>query len=201
MPRIAGARPPAEPSSPHQKDRYARILRVARRLGSVHDLERVQMQDVANEAGVAIATLYRYFPSKIHLFTAVKHQQIELLAEEAARLRGTPEPPLDAVVRILVRAREQMMRNPRLARAVLQADHIAQSVSRDDWATDHTFSEMLLSVAGFDSPTPEERRLVRLLESCWYGILLSCLNERTSPAEADTDIRVSCEMLLGPRLR
>ncbi|TDD87513.1 TetR/AcrR family transcriptional regulator [Actinomadura darangshiensis] len=201
MPRIAGARPPAEPSSPHQKDRYARILRVARRLGSEHDLERVQMQDVANGAGVAIATLYRYFPSKTHLFSAVKQQQIERLAEEASRLRSTSEPPLDAVVQILVRAREQMMRNPRLARAVLQADHIAQATSRDLWAPDRQFGEMLLAVAGFDSPTPEQRRLVRLVESCWYGVLLTCLNERTSAAEADIDIRVSCEMLLGPHLR
>ena len=49
-------------------------------------------------------------------------------------------------------------------------------------------------------PGPADERLVRLLESCWYGVLLSCLNGRLSPAEADVDIRVSCEMLLGGRL-
>lgn len=200
MPRIADARPPAEPSSRLQKDRYERILRAARRLGSAHDLDRVQMQDVADEAGVAIATLYRYFPSKIHLFTAVKRKQIERLSDEASRARQPSEPPLDAVVGVLVRAREQMMRRPRLARAVLQADQTAQTIANGPWATDRRFRDMLLGVAGIDAPDPADERLMRLLESCWYGVLLSCLNERVSPEEADVDIRVSCEMLLGQRL-
>ncbi|TDC58782.1 TetR/AcrR family transcriptional regulator [Actinomadura sp. KC345] len=200
MPRIADARPPAEPSSDNQKDRYERILRAARKLGSAHDLERVQMQDVANEAGVAIATLYRYFPSKVHLFTAVKRRQVERLAEETSRNRSASEAPIDAVVRVLVRAREQMMRRPRLTRAVLQADQTAQAATSGPLTSDRTFRDMLLDVAGIDDPAPADERLMRLLESCWFGVLLSCLNERISPTEADVDIRVSCEMLLGPRL-
>ncbi|MFI0368884.1 TetR family transcriptional regulator [Actinomadura sp. 1N219] len=200
MARIADARPAAEPRSPRQKDRHERILRAARKLGSVHDLDRVQMQDVADEAGVALATLYRYFPSKIHLFTAVKRKQIERLSEEASRTRPEPEAPLEAVVKVLVRAREQMMRRPRLARAVLQADQTAQTIANGPWSSDRTFRDMLLRVAGVDAPEPADERLMRLLESCWYGVLLSCLNERLSPEEADADIRVSCEMLLGARL-
>ena len=56
MPRVGESRVPAEPSSAGQKARYRRILRAAARLGARDDLERVQMQDVAREAGVAIAT-------------------------------------------------------------------------------------------------------------------------------------------------
>ncbi|MEU6747840.1 TetR family transcriptional regulator [Spirillospora sp. NPDC046719] len=200
MPRIADPRPAAEPRSPHQKDRHERILRAARRLGGVHDLDRVQMQDVANEAGVAIATLYRYFPSKTHLFAAVKRKQVELFAEEVARLKSAAENPLDAVVRTLVRAREEMMRRPQLSRTILQADQTAQATANGPWSSDRTFRDMLLAAAGIDAPEPADERLVRLLESCWYGVLLSCLNARLSPAEADVDIRVSCEMLLGARL-
>ncbi|QKG19946.1 TetR family transcriptional regulator [Actinomadura verrucosospora] len=201
MPRIADARPAAEPRSPLQKERHERILRAARKLGSVHDLDHVQMQDVADEAGVAIATLYRYFPSKLHLFTAVKRKQIEQLSQDASRLRSASEAPLEAVVKVLVRAREQMMRRHRLACTVLQADQTAQAIPNGPWASDRTFRDMLLDVAGIDSPAPADERLMRLLESCWYGVLLSCLNGRLSPEEADDDIRVSCEMLLGARLR
>lgn len=58
MPRIAEARPSAEPSSPGQKARYQRILRAAAaKHGAEHRLERVQMHDVAKEAGVAIAMM------------------------------------------------------------------------------------------------------------------------------------------------
>ena len=43
------------------------------------------MHDVAKDAGVAIATLYRYFPSKTHLFTALMGAQVERLAEVTDR--------------------------------------------------------------------------------------------------------------------
>ena len=76
MPRIAEARPPAEPSSPDQKERYRRILEPRLRHGAAKGLERMQMHDVAKDAGVAIATLYRYFPSKTHLFTALMGAQV-----------------------------------------------------------------------------------------------------------------------------
>ena len=50
VPRLAEDRPPAEPSSRDQKDRYDRILRAAARHGAEKGLERVQMLDVARDA-------------------------------------------------------------------------------------------------------------------------------------------------------
>ena len=87
MPRVAEGRPPAEPHSEEQKLRYRRILRAAARLGNEHGLERMQMNDVAKEAGVAIATLYRYFPSKTDLFVGVLHSQIQRLSSDSTSSR------------------------------------------------------------------------------------------------------------------
>ena len=67
MPRIAENREPAVPSSPGQRERYRRILRAAAEHGAKNGLERGQMVDLAKDAGVALATLYRYFPSKTML--------------------------------------------------------------------------------------------------------------------------------------
>src|SRR5690242_13024156 len=77
VPRLSDARPPAAPSSEGQKDRHQRMLRAAVKLGSRQDFERVQMQDIAAESEVAIATLYRYFPSKVHLFVGVMRNELE----------------------------------------------------------------------------------------------------------------------------
>lgn len=35
------------------------------------------MREVAEEAGVALGTLYRYFPSKIHLLVATMQDQLQ----------------------------------------------------------------------------------------------------------------------------
>ena len=82
MARIASARLSAEPSSPEQHDRRQRILRAAARIGAEKSLERVQMHEVAKAAGVAIGTLYRYFPSKVHLFTGVMAAQVDRLRDQ-----------------------------------------------------------------------------------------------------------------------
>jgi AcrR family transcriptional regulator len=55
---------------------------------------KIQVKDVAEEAGVSLGTLYRYFSSKDHLFAcALAEWSAPLdvaLAERQRRLRGTP---------------------------------------------------------------------------------------------------------------
>lgn len=89
MPRIAEARDAAEPSSVEQRARHERILKAAAHLGAGKDLERVQMQEVAKLAGVAVGTLYRYFPSKTHLFVAVMVDQIGQMGIQLSRRSST----------------------------------------------------------------------------------------------------------------
>jgi AcrR family transcriptional regulator len=92
--RLSDTRPPAAPSSEGQKQRYQRILEVAVELGSRHDFEHVQMQDVAAEAEVAIATLYRYFPSKVHLFVAVMKSRVDRI-DQARVVPKTDQDPAE----------------------------------------------------------------------------------------------------------
>jgi len=51
-----------------QQERRDRIVDAAMRLMVAVDYDRIQVRDVAEGAGVALATLYRYFASKDHLF-------------------------------------------------------------------------------------------------------------------------------------
>ncbi|WP_449060633.1 TetR family transcriptional regulator [Planomonospora algeriensis] len=199
MPRIAEARPPAEPSSPEQRARHLRILRAAAHLGAEKGLERVQMHEVAKAAGVAIGTLYRYFPSKTHLFTAVMAEQIDRFGE------SLPEPapgtsPEDAVGDVLVSASRQLLRTPALATAMLQSANAANAAAVADAARiDDTFHGIVLRVLGIDDPTVRDVTLVRLLLQCWYGVLQSSLNGRLPAAGTESDIRLACRLLLAPR--
>lgn len=196
MPRIAEPREAAEPVSADQRERYARILRAAARLGTQHGHERMQMTDVAKEAGVAIATLYRYFPSKNDLFLGLLRSQVHALTVPAA-IAGLP--PSAAVAETLITASNGLLQRPLLATAMLQANNYAQlTIGREGSDVTNAFHGILYRVLGVTEPTAHDQRMVRLVEQAWYGVLISVLNSVITYEECVDDIRMTCELLLGP---
>ena len=195
MPRVAESRPPAQPSSPGQKDRYRRILHAAALHGEAHGFDRIQMLDVAKDAGVAIATLYRYFPSKTILFTALLHSQVERLDRVAVEVQpGQPVP--DAVAEVLLAASRRLLQRPRLAQAMLQSNN-ATVAGEPSMAVTGAFADLILRVAGVGEPAEHDLRLVRLIEQTWYGVLISALNGHITPEESEQDTVLACRLLLA----
>jgi TetR/AcrR family transcriptional regulator, cholesterol catabolism regulator len=199
VPRIAEAREAAAPSSPSQLARHRRILRVAADLAAEKGLDGVQMHEVAKDAGVAIGTLYRYFPSKVYLFTAIQAEQVDRLDAQIT----PPQPgqsPVDAVYDVLVTATRGMFRRPTLAQALLQAQNSAHAAKVPEAGrTDRTTRDMLLRAMGITEPTAQDVTAVWLLMQCWYGLLTSALNGRTSLPDVEADLRVACRLLLAGR--
>lgn len=196
MPRVAENRAPAMPSSPGQKDRYRRILRAAAEHGATYGLDRIQMLDVARDAGVAIATLYRYFPSKAALFTAVLRDQVERLD----RASVTTEPgrePAEAVAQMLVQASRTLLRQPLLTQAMLQSNNATLAGDAPAAAVSGAFADLILRVGGVSEPSPHDLRLVRLIEQTWYGVLISQLNGHVSAEEAESDTLLASRLLLA----
>lgn len=66
-----------------QAFRANQVIETARRLASEGGYEAVQMREVAKRAGVALATLYRYYPSKDDLIRAFVDEQVQLLRADA----------------------------------------------------------------------------------------------------------------------
>jgi AcrR family transcriptional regulator len=62
------APPSVESLTDEQRERRQRIIVAAVSLIAKQEYERIQVKDVADTAGVALGTLYRYFASKDHLF-------------------------------------------------------------------------------------------------------------------------------------
>ncbi len=196
MPRIAEGRPAAKPSSTEQKDRHRRILRAAAHLGAEHGFDHVQMNDVAKEANVAIATLYRYFPSKIHLFTSVMRWRVAAYEVEET---PTVDDPAGGVADLLIRMSREMARTPKLALAMIQGNSLSYAMgSRDSALDDERFTRIVQHAAGIAEGTPDTARQIRLIVSCWFGTLVSLLNNRFSMDQAEDDIRAACALLLRP---
>lgn len=196
LPRVASGRAAAEPSSAEQRARYLRILRVAARLGSELGLERVQMHEVAKGAGVAIGTLYRYFPSKTHLFVGVMADQVERMGRRVGHPEGVP--PHEAAFTVLQESSRALLRRPNLAVAMLTSSNAANAATVTDVGRiDRGFRQLLLDAVGLEQPTAHDVTLIRLLLQLWYGVLQSGLNGRVSMPDAEADLRLACRLLLA----
>src|SRR5437764_13229792 len=79
-----------EQGSSAARDRRKRILDATLALASKGGYDAVQMRAVAEKADVALGTLYRYFPSKIHLLVSALAREFERTQDRADRaaLRG-----------------------------------------------------------------------------------------------------------------
>ncbi|WP_331748629.1 TetR/AcrR family transcriptional regulator [Streptomyces chartreusis] len=55
------------------------------------------IRQIAAAAGVGMGTIYRHFPTRADLVTAVYHHQIEECAEAGPRLLASAESPIDAL--------------------------------------------------------------------------------------------------------
>ena len=198
MPRIADPRQAAEPSSAEQRARHLRILQAAEQLGAETDLEHVQMHEVARRASVAIGTLYRYFPSKTHLFVGVMAHMIDQMNHN---LRSRPKrrgSPADRVFDVLVRASRSLLSRPNLALSMMNSSNIAKATTVPDVARiDDEMRAVVLFAAGIDEPSEVDLAIVRVLLQAWGGILQSALNGRLSMAEAEADLRLACQLLMA----
>lgn len=121
--------------TPSQQDRRARIVDAATTLLTERDYDRVQMREVADAAGVALATIYRYFPSKEQLFATVLLTWSRSFRPTAATVgapkQTTPEARVRATLRRSVRAYE---RNPNFFRLITELEAVTDPAVVDLYA-------------------------------------------------------------------
>ena len=77
-----------ELSSAAQRERRKRILDATLALASKGGYDAVQMRAVAERADVAVGTLYRYFPSKVHLLVSALSREFEQIEGKRRPLAG-----------------------------------------------------------------------------------------------------------------
>src|SRR5881227_4095906 len=97
-----------ELSSTAQRERRKRILDATLALASKGGYDAVQMRTVAERADVAVGTLYRYFPSKVHLLVSALGREFERIDAKTDRsvlaAGATPYQRLNIMVGKLNRA-------------------------------------------------------------------------------------------------
>ncbi|MGP9021064.1 TetR family transcriptional regulator [Streptomyces sp. BR1] len=188
---------PASPAlTERQEARRRRILHASAQLASRGGFDAVQMREVAEAAGVALGTLYRYFPSKIHLLVATMQDQLQQLHTTLRKHPPSGDSAADRVAETLMRAFRALQREPHLADAMVRALTFAdRSVSPEVDTVSRQTTAIILDAMGLDHPTPRQLSAVRVIEHTWHSALITWLSGRASIAQVKIDIETVCRLI------
>src|SRR3954452_6951720 len=138
-----------------QLARRERILDAAMELAAEGGYDAVQMREVAERADVALGTVYRYFPSKVHLLVAAMSRTFQTLQDSVGSTgnSGTPE---ERIYRVVAAVTRYLARHRRLSgamiRALMSAD--AQAAREVEQAGDQLVGLIASASHDPDAPAP-----------------------------------------------
>jgi TetR/AcrR family transcriptional regulator, cholesterol catabolism regulator len=184
-----------------QRERRRRILDATIALADEGGFDAVQMRAVADDADVALGTLYRYFPSKIHLLVTALGRQFDR-AEEQSRGRPVPgDTPHERVMHVLGVTTRALQKQPQLTEALTRAFMFADASVADEI---HHVGMKLTSlithaIEGTDEvrePTEEDTAIVRVIGDVWLSALMGWVTGRTPAEDVGKSMDVAVRLLL-----
>lgn len=188
-----------ETGSTAQNERRKRIIDTTIALASKGGYDAVQMRAVAERADVALGTLYRYFPSKIHLLVTGLAREFERAQERLGRTKIPGETPYDRVLYVLGRTTRTMQRNPQLTEAMTRAFMFADTSAANEVDAVGALTETLFARAmttGDEEPTDEQRAIARVIADVWLSNLVAWVTRRSSATDVANRLELTVRLLL-----
>jgi AcrR family transcriptional regulator len=186
-----------EQGSAAQRDRRRRILEATLQLASKGGYEAVQMRTVAERAEVALGTLYRYFPSKIHLLVSALALELEGIQEKLERKPIPGDTAHERMQFVLARVTRAMQREPLLAEAMTRAFMFADpSASAEVNAVARLMEEMFTHAMHDGEPTADDRAKARVIGDVWLSNLVAWVTRRASANDVINHLELASRLLL-----
>jgi len=199
-PTNGSALPADELGSSAQRDRRKRILDATLALASKGGYDAVQMRTVAERADVALGTLYRYFPSKIHLLVSAMARELEGVRERTGRIPVPGETPYDRLMFILSRITKAMQRDPQLTEAMTRAFMFADASAAAEVDTVGRLMDRMIARALTDNePSEEQLAISRVISDVWLANLVAWVTRRASANDVADRLELTIALLLGVR--
>jgi AcrR family transcriptional regulator len=212
LPRAGSAAPAG---SPAQRARRRRILDTTVALAAQGGFEAVQMRAVAEQAQVALGTLYRYFPSKIHLLVSALAAEREAGAEAVTRRPVPGDTPAERVSTVLDKVTGSLQREPDLTEAMIRAFMFADATAAEEsrMVARHVATMLTRAMRG-DAPSDgatvsgtdsderdeaeleQERAIVKVLSDVWLSSLVQWVTGRASAADVSSSLQTAVRLLL-----
>jgi AcrR family transcriptional regulator len=181
----------------NQLARRQRVIDAGLTLLERRDYDRIQVKDVAEEAGVALGTVYHYFSSKEHIFAEVLVKWAATLRHSLTRRPLVGDSPRQKLTEALHRSVRAFQRQPQLARLIsslqLSADpYAAEILGRVDTITTGVYLELL------DGIDPDlARSIVRTAEAVMDSMLRSWSAERLTITDLYDHLTEAVALLFG----
>jgi AcrR family transcriptional regulator len=157
----------------------------------------LQMKDLAQRAGVSLATLYRYFPAKDHVLLGILLSRYSLALARITAEVPVGETARERVTSHLLREFRAEQREPRLTAALSRVlRETSRNYSEVIERVEHLHLQMLEHVAGAGRPvSAEQRQLLPVVQAIFGAATRRWLAGVCSPAQARFEIRVGCRLL------
>jgi TetR/AcrR family transcriptional regulator, cholesterol catabolism regulator len=184
----------ADFGSAAQRERRKRILDATLALASKGGYDAVQMRAVAERADVALGTLYRYFPSKIHLLVSALTLEFERTQEKLDHRPIPGETPYD---RMLYRVTRSMQREPMLTEAMTRAFMFADPSAAAEVNRVARQMERMFTKAVHDGPpTADDIAIARVIGDVWLSNLVAWVTRRASADDVSSHLELATRLLL-----
>src|SRR6266567_3380087 len=185
----------AEFGSTAQRERRKRILDAA--LASKGGYDAVQMRTVAERADVALGTLYRYFPSKIHLLVSALTLEFERTQEKLDRRLIPGATPYDRMLYVLSLLTRTMQREPMLTEAMTRAFMFADPSAATEVNTVARQMERMFTRAMHDGePSADDAAIARVIGDVWLSHLVAWVTRRASADDVSSHLELAARLLL-----
>ncbi|HEX6521215.1 MAG TPA: cholesterol catabolism transcriptional regulator KstR [Streptosporangiaceae bacterium] len=189
----------AELGSAAQRDRQKRILDATLALASKGGYDAVQMRAVAERADVALGTLYRYFPSKIHLLVSALARQFGRMVDRMSRTPIPGDTPYERMLFVLRRTTRVMQRDPMLTEAMTRAFMFADPSAAAEVNTVAKQMELLFTMAMRDDdhvPTADDAAIAGVIGDVWLSDLVKWVTRRASSEDVSAHLELAARLLL-----
>jgi AcrR family transcriptional regulator len=194
----AEAAPPTAPAA--QVERRRRIVTAAIELLEQHELEAVQMRDVADRAGVALATVYRYFKSKDHLYSAAI---VEWSADFYGRVQAkagnagaTDELRLRTMLRYTLRTLE---RSPQFIRAVMVLESSSDVHAREELDVFNAEYQAAMALCLRDLDPETARAVLMVVFGVYNTEVRWWAQEKTTIRNVERHLQQTLDLIFGER--
>ncbi|GHH28616.1 TetR family transcriptional regulator [Lentzea cavernae] len=186
-----------ELSSAAQRERRKRIVDATIALASKGGFDAVQMRAVADRADVALGTLYRYFPSKVHLLVSSLAVELERAQEKMDRTTVPGDSPYERVLFVLGRITRGLQRNPHLTEAMTRAFTFADaSAGAEIDRVSLLMESMFTKAMSDDAPTDEQKAIARVIGDVWLSNLVAWVTRRATATDVANRLELTVRLLL-----